>query len=153
MNPAESTAVPGSMEIVSTRIFDVPRERVFEAFANPHHLPHWWGPAGFTNTIQEFDLRPGGAWRLVMHGPDGKDYENESVFLEVKRREKISYDHVRPMHRFQMTMTYEDVDGGTRLTWRMVFAPDRGNEQLRGFIVAANEQNFDRLAAYLKQMP
>ena len=60
-------------EIVSIRVFDFPRELVFNAWTDPEHLVHWWGPKGFTNTFHEFDLRPGGIWRFVMHGPDGRD--------------------------------------------------------------------------------
>ena len=61
-------------EIVSTRVLDAPRELVFRAFSDPDLLARWWGPEGFTNTFHEFDLRPDGAWRFVMHGPDGTDY-------------------------------------------------------------------------------
>ena len=50
-------------EIVSARVFDVPRERIFSAWTDPAHLAHWWGPKGFRNSFHEFDLRPGGNWR------------------------------------------------------------------------------------------
>ena len=56
-------------EIVTTRVMDAPRELVFKAWTDPDHLVHWWGPTGFTNTFHEFDLKPGGVWRFVMHGP------------------------------------------------------------------------------------
>ena len=52
-------------ELVFTRIFDAPQEVVFDAWTNPKHLPHWWGPNGFTTTIQEMDVRPGGNWRRL----------------------------------------------------------------------------------------
>ena len=76
-------ARPADREIASTRVFDAPRERVFRAFSDPQVLARWWGPDGFTSTFQEFDFRPGGAWRFVMQGPDGADYRNESEFIEV----------------------------------------------------------------------
>jgi uncharacterized protein YndB with AHSA1/START domain len=148
MNPKSESPAAG-MEIVSTRVFDAPRAKVFEAFANPHHLPHWWGPMGFTNTFKEFDFRPGGAWRFVMHGPDGKTYDIAKDFVEVQAPEKIVLDQLGPMHRFRMTMIYEDLGTLTRITWRMVFEPHVDNAKFHDFIVAANEQNFDRLAAYL----
>jgi uncharacterized protein YndB with AHSA1/START domain len=66
--------------IVTTRVFDAPRELVFEAWTNPKHLVQWWGPHGFTTTIRAIDARPGGVWRFVMHGPDGVDYENRIVY-------------------------------------------------------------------------
>src|SRR3954465_337565 len=151
MNSTAGDTTAG-IEITNTRIFAAPRKTVFEAFENPTHLASWWGPKGFTNTIQLFDFRPGGAWRYVMHGPNGANYENASDFVEIAKPEKIVLEHLRPMHRFLMTMTYADAPGGhTRLTWRMVFERTDENEKLRKFISDANEQNFDRLAAHLNK--
>ena len=62
---------------------------MFDAFADPNRLTRWWGPKGFTSTFHEFDLRPGGVWRFVLHGPNGADYQNESVFVEVVKPERI----------------------------------------------------------------
>ena len=64
--------------IIGTRVFDAPRELVFSAFTDPEHLAQWWGPDGFTMTTSAFDFRPGGVWRFVMHGPDGRDYQNRA---------------------------------------------------------------------------
>jgi uncharacterized protein YndB with AHSA1/START domain len=143
---------PADREIVSTRVFDAPRERVFRAFSDPRVLARWWGPDGFTSTFQEFDFRPGGAWRFVMHGPDGADYRNESAFIEVVSPERIVLEHLRPMHRFLMTMTFADEAGKTRLTWRMEFESVAELNRVRAFIPVANEQNFDRLQAQLAAM-
>jgi uncharacterized protein YndB with AHSA1/START domain len=112
--------------ITGVREFDAPRELVFEAFTDPKHLSQWWGPEGFTTTTQSFDMRPGGVWRFVMHGPDGRDYENRVTFEQVARPERIAWRHggdddVEPV-QFQTTVTFEDIGGGrTRLTWRGVF--------------------------------
>lgn len=81
-------------EIITMWIFDTPREQVFEAWTDPYHLARWWGPYGFTNTFHEFDPRPGGVWRFVMRGPDGVDYPNKSVFIEIVRPERMVFDHV-----------------------------------------------------------
>ena len=108
-------------EIVATRVFDAPRELVFQMWVDPQHVAQWWGPNGFTSTIQEMDVRPGGAWRLVMHGPDGTDYPNKSVYVEIVRPERIVYDHVSGP-QFRMTATFADESGNkTRVTVRMVF--------------------------------
>jgi len=108
-------------EIVATRVFDAPRELVFRMWTEPQHVAQWWGPRGFTNTIHEMDVRPGGVWRFVMHGPDGVDYRNKIVYTEVVRPERIAYDHVSGP-KFHATATFEDEGGGkTRLTVRMVF--------------------------------
>lgn len=151
MNASAQTDMPGSMEIISTRGFAAPRETLFRVFANPADLAQWWGPKGFSNTITRFDFRPGGAWRFVMHGPDGTDYPNAKDFIDVEEPVRIVFQHLDPKHRFTMTMTFEPLGsaGGTRLTWRMLFDPNEDNEKIKGFIVEANEQNFDRLEAFL----
>jgi uncharacterized protein YndB with AHSA1/START domain len=135
--------------IVNTRIFAVPRELLFETFSNPDHLVHWWGPKGFTNTFHEFDLRPGGAWHFAMHGPDGAEYQIAKEFIEVVEPERIVLQHLEETHRFQMTMTFADDPGGTRLTWWILFESPEENARLRSVISEANEQNFDRLQTYL----
>jgi uncharacterized protein YndB with AHSA1/START domain len=62
--------------IIGTRLLDALRKLVFAAWTDPKHLAQWWGPNGFTTTTHAFDFRPGGVWRFVMHGPDGRDYQN-----------------------------------------------------------------------------
>ena len=109
--------------IVTSRVFDAPRELVFEAWTNPKHLVQWWGPNGFTTTIRAIDVRPGGVWRFVMHGPDGRDYQNRITFDEVVPPERIVYRHgggedVEPV-QFRQTVIFEDLGGRrTRITWR-----------------------------------
>jgi uncharacterized protein YndB with AHSA1/START domain len=143
-----SSATTADREIVSVRVFDYPPQRVFEAFRNPNELMCWWGPKGFTNSFEEFDLRPGGLWRFVMHGPDGKDYRNESVFVEVAPAERIVFDHLNAP-KFRMTLTFEDFAGKTRLHWRMLFETAAVCAAVQRYAPEANEQNFDRLAAQL----
>lgn len=77
--------------IIGVREFDAPRELVFRAWTDPKHLAQWWGPNGFSTTTSAFDLRPGGVWRFVMHGPDGRDYENRVTFDEVVPPERLVY--------------------------------------------------------------
>lgn len=121
-----ASALVGDREIVATRIFDAPRELAFQAWTDPDHLHQWWGPDGFTTTTQHYDVRPGGVWQFVMHGPDGRDYPNKITFLEVVRPKRLVYKHVgdedgEPV-RFETTVTFEDQGGKTKLTMRMVFA-------------------------------
>jgi uncharacterized protein YndB with AHSA1/START domain len=86
----EEIAAPGGVDlehdpraIVGTREFAAPRALVFSAWTDPKHLAQWWGPFGFTTTTFSFDFRPGGVWRFVMHGPDGRDYQNRVTFEEI----------------------------------------------------------------------
>ncbi|WP_307439822.1 SRPBCC family protein [Bacillus sp. V2I10] len=139
-------------EIVNTRIFNASREHMFKAFSDPDHLVHWWGPKGFTNTFHEFDMRPEGIWRYVMHGPNGVDYENKSVFVEVVKPERIVLRHLEPIHEFLLTVTFTELGGKTELTWRMLHESAAECDKVRRFAVEANEQNFDRLEAQLAKM-
>ncbi|MCC7409840.1 MAG: SRPBCC domain-containing protein [Phycisphaeraceae bacterium] len=112
-------------EMIVTRVIDAPRELVFEAWSRPEHLARWWGPRGFTTTTREMEFKAGGVWRLCMHGPDGRDYENQINYVEIVRPERIVYRHGGdidhgPVH-FDVTVTFEEAPGGkTRLTMRSV---------------------------------
>lgn len=111
--------------MIGTRILDAPRALVFQMWTDPKHLSRWWGPNGFTTTTSAYDLRPGGMWRFVMHGPDGRDYENRITFEEIVPPERIVYRHgggddVEPV-QFRTTVTFEDLGGKTRLTMRGQF--------------------------------
>src|ERR1700756_247707 len=79
--------------IIAVREFDAPRELVFKVWSDPKHLTQWWGPNGFTTTTSRFDMRPGGVWRFVMHGPDGRDYQNRITYEEVVPPERVVYRH------------------------------------------------------------
>ena len=138
-------------EIVTTRVLAWPRERVFRAWTEPEHLARWWGPKGFTNTFQEFDPKPGGRWQFVMHGPNGADYPNRSVFVEIVKPERIVFDHLSGP-AFRVTAIFAEEAGQTRLTFRMLFETEAECDKVKGFAVGTNEENFDRLEAELVRM-
>ena len=138
-------------EIASGRLIDAPRSKVFKAFADPSHLARWWGPDGFRNTFEEFDFRPGGTWRFTMHGPDGTDYPNRSVFLDIEEPARIVLEH-ESAPAFRMTITLADESGRTRIDWRMLFESAALRDRIATYAVPANEQNFDRLQAELARM-
>lgn len=111
--------------IIGTREFDAPRALVFSAWTKPERLAQWWGPHGFTTTTLSFDFRPGGIWRFVMHGPDGRDYQNRITFEEIVPPERIVYRHgggddVEPV-QFRQIVVFEDLGRHTRITWRGEF--------------------------------
>ena len=145
-------------EIVMTRVFAAPRSMVWGAFADPWQVGQWWGPKGFRTTMTEMDLRPGGKWRLVMHGPDGTNYPNEVTFLEVVPMEKVVLElsggkEGAETVRFQQTISFTDEDGGTRLTIRIAFPSaeerDRNVREYRS--IEGGRQMFDRLEAHLQE--
>jgi uncharacterized protein YndB with AHSA1/START domain len=107
-----AAAKSSDREIVATRVFDAPRELVFDAWTDAQRIKHWWGPYGFTTTTTEMDVRPGGLWRFIMHGPDGADYKNRIVYLEIVKPERLVYKHdpekgTEPVN-FQVTVTFAE---------------------------------------------
>jgi uncharacterized protein YndB with AHSA1/START domain len=138
-------------EIVTTRLFDAPRELVFRAWTEPDHLAKWWGPKGFTNTFHEFDPRPGGTWRFVMHGPNGTDYPNEIVFVEIASPERLVLDHVS-LPKFRLTVSFEEVAGKTKVTFRQLFDSPETYGRIKSLALPGNEENFDKLASELAAM-
>ena len=140
-------------EIVATRVFDAPRELVWKLWTEPEHIAQWWGPTGFRNTIQTMDVRPGGDWIFVMHGPDGTDYKNHSIYREVVKPSLLRYSHISgPL--FEATATFTERGEQTEVTMRMVFESaelrDRVAEQFGA--VEGLQQTLGRLADRLKAM-
>lgn len=146
--PASSIA---GREISSTRIFQAPRELVFKMWTNPEHIVKWYGPRGFSNTVFEMDVRPGGMWRHILHGPDGVDYKNEAMYLEVVPPEKLVYHHLSGPE-FVATATFEEHGAATRVTMRMVFeSVELRNTTVEIFhAVEGLEDTLDRLGEQLE---
>jgi uncharacterized protein YndB with AHSA1/START domain len=111
--------------ILGSRVVDAPRELVWSVWTDPKHLAQWWGPDGFRTTTSVFDFKPGGVWRFVMHGPDGRDYDNRVTFDEIVKPERLRYHHgggddVEPV-QFRTTVTFDALGGKTRVTLRGEF--------------------------------
>ena len=106
-------------ELKISRLLNAPVALVWEVFTKPEHLKNWWGPDGFTNTITTMDVKAGGDWYLVMHGPDGTDYENKSIYREIVKDKKIVFEHFAP--HFIATIEFESQGNQTFLSWRMLF--------------------------------
>jgi uncharacterized protein YndB with AHSA1/START domain len=140
-------------EIVVTRVFDAPRALVFKAWTDPQHLAQWWGPNGFSITTYEMEFKPGGVWRFVMHGPDGRDYQNRKVFVEIVESERLVIRHVSGP-QFKMTVTFADDDNKTKLTVRMLFdsAAHRDRTVKEFGAIEGLKQTLGRLAEHVTQM-
>lgn len=156
-----STTAQSDREIVITRVFDAPRELVFKAWTEPEHVAQWWGPKGFTTKVIALDLRPGGESRYVMIGPDGTEYPGKGVFREIVPPERIvttdefdeGFEQVTDADLPQgmvMTVLFEELDGKTKLTLRIVHASadDRRKHEEMG-VVAGWNSSFDCLDEYL----
>jgi len=128
----------------TSREIQAPASAVFAAFEDPDRLARWWGPAGFTSTFHRFEFTPGGRWVFTLHGPDGKDYPNESVFSAIVADQKVVIQH-ESGHRFELTVTLQERPGGTLVLWEQAFEDSAEAEAVRRFVEPANEQNLDRL--------
>lgn len=140
-------------EIVTTRVVNAPRELVFKVWTEAEHVAKWWGPKDFTNTIHSMDVRPGGIWRLTMHGPDGTDYPNEIFFIDVVKPERLVYSHGEPgaEDSFHVTIDFLEQEGKTRINMQMVFrtAAQRNLVVEKFGAIEGNIQMIDRLEAHL----
>ena len=137
-------------EIVSRRLIAAPRDAIWDAIRDPQRLARWWGPAGFRNTFEVFEFHPGGRWKFVMHGPDGSDHPNDSVFRTIDPNSCVVLEHLLPP-RFTMTISLEARGDRTEFGFRQVFESAAIRDQVARYAIAANEQNFDRLQAELAQ--
>jgi uncharacterized protein YndB with AHSA1/START domain len=143
-----------SNSIDITRIYDAPVKLVWDAWTDPKQTAKWWGPRGFTLTTHSKDLRPGGMWHYTMHGPDGTDYINKTIYFEVEKYSRLVYDHggndeQAPL--FRVTVTFQELKGNkTQMNMSMVLPTPEAAEQTRKFIKqAGGNATWDRLAEFL----
>jgi uncharacterized protein YndB with AHSA1/START domain len=137
-------------ELRISRTFKAPVELMWEVWTDPKHIANWWGPKGFANTIHSMDFRVGGEWKLTMHGPDGTDYANRSIFKEIIPLKKIVFEHFNPA--FTTTVIFESKGTETLIDWTMLF----DTAEMRDIVVKAHKageglkQNLDKLEEYLQ---
>jgi uncharacterized protein YndB with AHSA1/START domain len=115
---------PSDREIRVERVFDAPRDRVFAAFVDPALIPEWWGPYGTTTTVDQCDVRSGGAWRFVVRSSDGREDGFRGVFREVTPPERIVWTFEwegLPGHVSVETVEFEDLGDRTKLTTISLF--------------------------------
>ena len=107
-------------EIQGSRLLNAPRDLVFRMFTDPEHVGNWWGPKGFSLTNEKMDVRPGGVWQFVMHGPDGRDYANRNIYREIVEPKLLVMEH-DSTPKFVMTIRLLEQQDKTWLSWHMLF--------------------------------
>lgn len=149
-------AAPG-VELMITRDFAAPRELVWRAWTRAEHLSHWFAPHGATVEVVTADARPGGTLHFCHHLPVGKDVWVKGIYLEVVAPRRLvieagfsdaqGNERARPgfFHRTRIDVTFDERDGGTRVTLRQMLDADRGESQ--GW-----REQLDRLAGYLAEL-
>ena len=157
-NPGHSDLI--DRELVLTRIFNAPPEKVFQAWTEPELLTQWFAPLPWTTPQAELDVQPGGANFIVMRSPEGEDFPNSGVYLEVVKNERLVFTDAytrawEPSAQPFMTviLTFEDIGGKTRYTARVRHwtAADRERHEQMGFHQGWG-QCADQLAELLERM-
>lgn len=144
-----------SNELKITRVYEAPVSAVWDAWTDPEQVAKWWGPRGFTLTTHSKDLRVGGHWHYTMHGPDGTDYPNRTIYHEVEEGKRLVYDHGGYEDRpplFRVTVVFKSLGDKTKMEMTMAFPTPEDADQSKKFIKkAGGNGTWDRLAEYLEK--
>lgn len=142
-------------ELYITRIYDAPVKMVWDAWVDPEKVAKWWGPRGFTLTTKSKDVKVGGTWVYTMHGPDGVDWPNKTVFHEVEKYSRLVYDHGGNDDRppmFRVTVNFTETAGKTKMEMTMALPTAEAAAEAKKFIKkAGGDSTWDRFAEYLAQ--
>jgi uncharacterized protein YndB with AHSA1/START domain len=132
-----------------TQTFRATIEIMWDVWTKPEHITNWWGPEGFTSTIHTMEFKDGGEWNLTLHGPDGINYPNKSIFREIVPFKKIVFEHFNP--HFITTVLFVPEDKETQIHWTLLF----DTAEMYDTIVKAHKadegqkQNIKKLERYL----
>ncbi len=155
MSKLTLVAEPGKQEILMTRVFNAPREMVFKAYTDPKHIAQWWGPKGVTITIDQMELRPGGIWRYVEHDAEGQEFAFHGVYHAIRGSEQLVYTFEfegMPGHVLLETVTFDEQDGQTRMTDKMVFQSVEARDGMLGSgMETGATESMDRLAELVEK--
>lgn len=152
-NPPQASK---KLDLVITRVFDTPRALVWKAWTDPKQLARWWGPKGFTNPVCKVDVRPGGAIRIDMRGPDGTVYPMTGVYREVIEPERLVFtasaldEKGKPLFEVLNSATFIEEGGKTMLTLEArVLTKTAGADQYLQGMEAGWTQSLERLDALM----
>jgi uncharacterized protein YndB with AHSA1/START domain len=154
MTKTEFIAEPGKQEIIMIRVFDASPERVFKASTDPKLIPQWWGPKSLTTTVEKMDVRSGGSWRYIQRDADGNEFAFHGVYHEVSQKRLVQTMEFEgmPGHVLLEIVTFEEIDGKTKLTEKSVFesVEDRDGMLKSGMEGGATE-SMERLAGLVEK--
>jgi len=144
-----------SNELKITRVYDAPVTAVWDAWIDPEQVEKWWGPRGFSITTHSKELKAGGHWHYTMHGPDGTDYPNKTVYLEVDEYKRLVYDHGANDDQpplFRVTVVFTEIKHKTLMDMTMTLPSPEAVAQTKKIIKDADgNSTWDRLAEYLEK--
>ena len=145
------------LEITVSCMINASPADVWDAWTNPDKITYWWGPSGFTSTITEMDLIPGGRWKLIMHGPDGKEYPNEFTYEAVHEPKFLILTHHQSLEfnlrAWNIVVTFEKVGNKTKVTMSDRFKDEEEKaKHVNNFnAVAGAKETFTRLTTFFEQ--
>jgi uncharacterized protein YndB with AHSA1/START domain len=153
-----TTVFADGADYVMERVFAAPRELVWEAITKPEHIPNWWGPRNIPMTVEAMDFRVGGRWRWIAQGADG-DAPFSGEYLEIVPPERIVHTEMFDVEPFNqgepayVTVTLEEVDGGTRLRSSSRFPNAEALEGALGTGMTGGAiESWDRLAEVISSL-
>lgn len=152
--PAGTTfTLPSDREIEMTRVFDAPRELVFDAWTSPEHVPRWMlGPEGWTMPVCEIDLRPGGKWRFLWRKADGTEMTMTGFYEEVARPERVVHTEKWGPEWPETTNTLVLTEAGGKTTSKSTIlypSKEARDAALKTGMKEGVDISFERLAEYL----
>ena len=157
-DPTFSLTLPSDREIAMRRVFDAPRERVFDAWTKPEQVRRWYGCGALTLIVCEIDLRVGGSYCYVLRGPDGVNHGLEGTYREIVAPRRLVYTERYVTQHFEsnealVTVTFTERHGKTTLASLSVYQSreDRDAHLAAGVEMGA-AQTFERLAEHLATM-
>ena len=155
-SPSDSPVIVTDREITITRVFDAPREMIWKAWTDPKQIVKWWGPRGFRLIVHQMDVRTGGTWKSTMVGPDGTEYRNDCVFVEVVKPQRIVYALAGGKKELddtqaEVTWTFEAQGEKTRVTLRMLFPTAEARQRAAATykVLEGGNETLDRLGEHL----
>jgi uncharacterized protein YndB with AHSA1/START domain len=151
MNAALDLNELAKRQLEISRLISAPRELVFRAFTDAKMISNWWGPNGFRTTTVSKDVRPGGAWKFTMHGPDGTDFPNYIVYTKVVPNERLEWDHGSKEGEvmFKAVVTFKDEAGKTRVTLQNTMPTLEAREEAAKYAIEGGNQTLARLEQHL----
>jgi uncharacterized protein YndB with AHSA1/START domain len=154
-----SYTTPSEREFAAERVFNAPRELVWQVWTSPEHLTQWWGPKDWTLPVCEVDFRPGGVWFYCMRSPDGQESWGKATYREIVEPERIVYSDafvdetgtpIEGTPEMLITVSFEDLGGKTKLVTHIQFPSAEELKAVLGMgMVEGLTETWDRLEAYL----
>jgi uncharacterized protein YndB with AHSA1/START domain len=150
-----TVSLPSDREMKFVRIFDYPRDLIFQAWTKPQHIRQWWGCHGSTITICDIDLRLGGKWRIVMQMPDNSEHPFKGTYREIIPNERLVYSECYDAPQigspeWTTTITFDDFEGKTKLTHLILHASREARDgHLKSGMEPGMVQTLRRLDEYV----